>query len=58
MEAKCPKCGTPVQIRSESHVAGGKARAKLWTFEQRSTAMKKSWQKRKQNREAEAKNQP
>lgn len=47
MEAKCPKCKTKFKVKSESHVAGGKARAKLWTFEERSKAMRKSWAARK-----------
>lgn len=47
MEAKCPKCKTKFKVKSESHVAGGKARAKLWTFEERSKAMRKAWSDRK-----------
>lgn len=52
MEARCPKCKTKFTLKSESHVAGGKARAKLWTYEDRSKAMKKAWKAR---REREAK---
>jgi hypothetical protein len=48
MEAKCPKCHTKFELKSQPHVAGGKARAKKWTFEERSKAMKLAWSRRRE----------
>jgi predicted Zn finger-like uncharacterized protein len=48
MEARCPKCKAKFKVKSESHVAGGKARAKKWTFEERSKAMKLAWARRRE----------
>jgi phage FluMu protein Com len=47
MEVKCPRCKNKFPVKVESQAAGGRARAKLWTFEQRSKAMKKAWKTRK-----------
>lgn len=47
MEVKCPKCKNKFPVLSEGHSKAGKARAKLWTFEQRSKAMKLAWVRRK-----------
>lgn len=47
MDVQCPKCGEQFPVKSESHSKAGKARAKLWTKEQRVKAGKRSWKTRK-----------
>lgn len=48
MDVECPKCHETFKVKVESNIAGGKARAKLWTFEQRSKSMKEAWKRRRE----------